>query len=455
MAVIAVPYAKMRAMSYQRPAPHLLALASLLVTAPVAAAPGDVVVKAARLFDGTSDRVIANPVVLVRGGAIVAVGPGTAIPADARVIDLGDATLLPGFIDAHVHLGSEGTADWNKGLVESLRRNVPEAALRAAHFARITLEAGFTTVRNVGGDSFIDVGLHNAIEAGHVPGPRIIAAGHSLGARGGHCDGHGGFPPGTFGPEVGLLEGIAAGADGFRDAVRAQVKYGATAIKICATGGVLSLGDDVDTPQLTDAEMVAIVDEAHRLRRKVAAHAHGDGGARAAVEAGVDSIEHGTFLSRKTLERMKAKGTYLVPTLLAFEAIDPAKRSFPPAIAAKARAAITGRGASMKLAIQLGVPIALGTDAAVGPHGTNAREFAAMVRLGMTPAAALRAGTLAAATLLGVADKVGTVAAGKRADLVAVPGNPVTDITATERVFFVMKDGAVVRHTPAAARTAR
>jgi imidazolonepropionase-like amidohydrolase len=449
----------MPAMSLRSPALLLTAASSLVaaVTVPTPAAraaPGDVVIKAARLFDGTSDRVIASPVVLIRAGAIAAVGPGVAIPTDAKVIDLGDATLLPGFIDAHVHLGSEGTADWNKGVVDSLRRGVPEATLRAAHFARITLEAGFTTVRNVGGDHLIDVGLHNAIEAGHIPGPRIIAAGHSLGARGGHCDGHGGFPPGTFGPEVGLLEGIAAGADGFRDAVRAQVKYGATAIKICATGGVLSLGDDVDTPQLTDAEMVAIVDEAHRLRRKVAAHAHGDGGARAAVEAGVDSIEHGTFLSRKTLERMKAKGTYLVPTLLAFEAIDPSRRSFPPAIAAKARAAIAGRATSMKLALQLGVPIALGTDAAVGPHGTNAREFAAMVRLGMAPAAALRAGTAAAARLLGVADQVGTVAAGKRADLVAVPGNPVADITATERVFFVMKDGAVVRHDAARA-TAR
>jgi imidazolonepropionase-like amidohydrolase len=449
----------MPAMSLRSPALLLTAASSLVaaVTVPTPAAraaPGDVVIKAARLFDGTSDRVIASPVVLIRAGAIAAVGPGVAIPADAKVIDLGDATLLPGFIDAHVHLGSEGTADWNKGVVDSLRRGVPEATLRAAHFARITLEAGFTTVRNVGGDHLIDVGLHNAIEAGHIPGPRIIAAGHSLGARGGHCDGHGGFPPGTFGPEVGLLEGIAAGADGFRDAVRAQVKYGATAIKICATGGVLSLGDDVDTPQLTDAEMVAIVDEAHRLRRKVAAHAHGDGGARAAVEAGVDSIEHGTFLTRKTLERMKAKGTYLVPTLLAFEAIDPSRRSFPPAIAAKARAAIAGRATSMKLALQLGVPIALGTDAAVGPHGTNAREFAAMVRLGMAPAAALRAGTAAAARLLGVADQVGTVAAGKRADLVAVPGNPVADITTTERVFFVMKDGAVVRHD-AARSTAR
>jgi imidazolonepropionase-like amidohydrolase len=445
----------MPAMSSRSPAPYVALLLALAIPAVAAAAPGDIAIKAARLFDGTSDRVIASPVVLIRAGAIAAVGPGVAIPADAKVIDLGDATLLPGFIDAHVHLDSEGTADWNKGVVDSLRRGVPETTLRAAHFARITLDAGFTTVRNVGASHLIDVGLVSAIDAGHIPGPRIIASGHSLGARGGHCDDGGGFPPGTFGPEVGLLDGVAAGADGFRDAVRTQVKYGATAIKICATGGVLSLGDDVDTPQLTDAEMIAIVDEAHRLRRKVAAHAHGDGGARAAVEAGVDSIEHGTFLSRKTLERMKAKGTYLVPTLLAFEAIDPSRRSFPPAIAAKARAAITGRGASMKLAIQLGVPIALGTDAAVGPHGTNAREFAAMVRLGMAPAAALRAGTLAAARLLGVADKVGTVAAGKRADLVAVPGNPLTDITTTERVFFVMKDGAVVRHDAARTGAAR
>ena len=421
-----------------------LALITALIASPAAAAPGDVVVKAARLFDGASEKLVTNPVVLIRGGAIVSVGAGTAVPTDAKVIDLGDATLLPGFIDAHVHITGEGSTDWNKDLVDGLRRGVPEATLRAASFARLTLHVGFTTVRNVGAGDFIDIGLAAAIEKGYVEGPRIIAAGHSLGARGGHCD-ESGFPPGTFGHESGSLEGIAAGADGFRDAVRMQIKYGAEAIKVCATGGVLSLADAVDTPQLTDAEMIAIVDESHRLRRKVAAHAHGDLGARAAVMAGVDSIEHGSFLSRKTFELMKARGTYLVPTFSALEAIDPTRRTFPPAIAAKAKAAIAAHANAMKLAIQVGVNIALGTDASVGPHGKNAREFQFMVRAGMRPAAALRAGTSAAAKLLGVVD-IGTVAAGKRADLVAVPGNPLQDITATERVFFVMKDGAVVRN---------
>ena len=415
--------------------------------APAHADPGDIALRAARIFDGTSDRVVAGGVVLIRNGKIAAVGPRVAVPADAQVIDLGDATLLPGFIDAHVHLGGESSQDWNKDLVDGLRRTVPEATLRAASFARKTLRAGFTTVRNVGSSDFIDIGLRNGIEAGYVEGPRILAAGSALGARGGHCDGTG-FPYGLFGAESGLKDGIASGADGFRDAVRFNHKYGADVIKICATGGVLSLGDDIDTPQLTDAEMRAIVDEAHRLRRKVAAHAHGDSGARAAVTAGVDSIEHGTFLTRATFELMKQRGTYLVPTLLAYEGINPDVRKMPPELTKKARAAIAGRAASMKLAITLGIKIALGTDAAVTPHGGNAREFGLMVRYGLTPAAALRAGTAAAADLLGIADQAGTLAAGKVADVVAVPGNPLDDITATERVFFVMKGGAVVRNDP-------
>jgi imidazolonepropionase-like amidohydrolase len=412
--------------------------------APAKARPAPLALKAARMYDGRSARLIDDAVVIVQDGVIAAAGSKVAIPSGARVIDLGDATLLPGFIDAHTHLSSEGGEDWNKDLVDDLRRTVPEEALRAATFARRTLDAGFTTVRNVGAGDFVDVGLRDGIAHGWARGPRMITAANALGARGGHCD-ETGFPYDRFGPETGIKDGIAAGPDQFREAVRFQIKYGADVIKVCATGGVLSLHDSVDAPQLTKPEMMALVDEAHRLGRKVAAHAHGDHGAREAVESGVDSIEHGSFLTATTLAIMKRRGTYLVPTLMAYEGIDPARIKLPPEIAVKARAAIRGRATSMKLALRAGVNIALGTDSGVTRHGQNAREFRLMVKFGMSPAAALRAGTSAAAALLGVADQVGTVARGKVADLVAVPGNPLDDITVTERVFFVMRSGEVVR----------
>jgi imidazolonepropionase-like amidohydrolase len=427
----------------------LLAAAMLLVPAPSASAqnrtqPAVVALKAARLFDGRSSRLITDAVVIVRGDRIAAVGRNLQVPAGARVIDLGDATLMPGFIDAHTHVSSERGADWNKDMVDDFRRGVPETSIRAAAFAHRTLRAGFTTIRNVGADEFVDVGLRDAIAHGWTVGPRIIAASRSLGARGGHCD-ETGFPYERFGPETGIRDGIAAGAERFRDAVRFQIKYGADVIKVCATGGVLSLHDSVDAPQLSRSEMAALVDEAHRLGRKVAAHAHGDRGAREAVQAGVDSIEHGTFLTRSTMSLMKQRGAYLVPTLMAYEGIDPDRHSLPAEIAVKARAAIRGRAASMKAALAAGVKIALGTDSGVTRHGDNAREFRLMVKHGLSPAAALRAGTSVAADLLGVAGEVGTLAKGKMADVVAVPGDPLRDVTVTERVFFVMRAGEVMR----------
>ena len=427
------------------------------LAAPVSAQPAApskpkvIALKAKRIFVATGDRHIRDGVVIVRGDRIAAVGPAasTATPAGATVIDLGDATLLPGFIDTHTHITGQRSSEWHRDVVEGLRRGVPETTLRAAHFARRTLQAGFTTIRNVGSSDFVDVGLRIAIDKGLVPGPRIVAGGHSLGARGGHCDATG-YPEGRFGTEPGLAKGIASGASGFRDAVRYQIKYGADVIKICATGGVLSLADAVDTPQLTRDELKALIAEAHRLDRKVAAHAHGDKGARLAVEAGIDSIEHGTFLGRQTFAMMKRKGTFLVPTLMAYEGVDPERSKFPPEIAAKARAAIKGRAVSMKLAIAMGVEIALGTDAGVVPHGDNATEFRLMVKYGMSPAAALRAGTENAARLLGRQDSVGTLRPGLFADIVAVPGDPLVDIAKTERVVFVMKGGVVVRRGAAA-----
>ncbi len=408
-----------------------------------APAPTVTVLRAKRLFDGRSDRMIENAVVVVEGSKIREAGSGLAVPAGATVVDLGDATLLPGFIDAHTHLTGEASDNWLADLYAGLRRSVPEQTLLASTYAKKTLASGFTTVRNVGAEKDEDVGLRNAIQKGWIEGPRMLVSRYALGATGGHCD-NTGFPPETFGPEGGLDHGILHGADEAREAVRRQVKYGADVIKVCASGGVLSLGDDVGAPQLTDAELAAIVDEAHRLGRKTAAHAHGDLAARSAVRAGIDSIEHGSFLTDETLLLMKAKGTYLVPTLLAGEWIGGKADKLPPEIAVKGRAALAARSETFRRALRDGVRIAFGTDAGVSPHGLSAKEFGLMVSLGMSPAAALRT-TAAAADLLGLGGQVGTIEKGKEADVVAVPGDPTTDIHVTERVLFVMKGGRIVR----------
>jgi imidazolonepropionase-like amidohydrolase len=407
------------------------------------------VLKAARIFTGNGDATLPDGVVIVRGRTIVAAGSRLAPPEGATLIDLGDATLLPGLMDAHVHITSESGDDWYRGAMERLRRSVPEATLHAAEYARRTLSAGFTTVRSLGADEFVDVGLRNAIQAGVATGPRLLVSANALGARGGHCD-LSGFPYLLFGRESGVADGIASGPDGFRDAVRFQVKYGADVIKTCATGGVLSLGDEVDTPQLTQAEMDAIVEETHRLRKRAAAHAHGAEGAKVAVRAGVDSIEHGSFLDDEALRLMKQRGTYFVPTLLAGEYAGGRKttRRYPPEIQAKAEAALKARSDAMRRAVATGVTIAFGTDSAVSPHGRNAEEFALLVEHGMTPAAALRAATSVNARLFGLEKTLGTLGAGMLADIVAVPGDVLADVRATERVFFVMKEGAVYRSSP-------
>ena len=411
------------------------------------ASPSVTVLKAARLFDGRLDTMISNGVVVVEGSKIVAVGSNLPVPAEATVIDLGDVTLLPGFIDCHTHLTGQSGDNWYLDFFEGLRRPATEQTLLATVYARRVLEAGFTTVRDVGSEKDIDVGLRNAINNGWVPGPRMLVARYALGATGGHCD-NTGFPPGTFGTEPGVERGIVHGADEGRQAVRLDVKYGADVIKMCASGGVLSLGDAVATPQLTDEELTAIIDEAHRLKRKTAAHAHGDLAARAAVKAGIDSIEHGSFLTDETLALMRAKGTFLVPTLLAGEWTGNKAEKFPPAIAAKAKSALAVRSDMFRRALKSGVKIAFGTDSAVSPHGINAQEFGLMVGLGMAPAAALKAAGPTAAELIGLAKEIGTLEKGKEADIVAVAGDPLKDIHATERVLFVMKGGQVVKSPP-------
>jgi imidazolonepropionase-like amidohydrolase len=424
----------------------LLALLAASVSARADDPKGKVIaLKAARLFDGSSDGVRKDAVVLVEGSKIRGVGSGKDIPDGAEVIDLGDATLAPGFIDAHTHLTGESSDDWNRDIVDRLRREVPEQAYRAAANARKVLEAGFTTVRDVGSSDFIDVGLRNAIARGLVPGPRMLVAVHALGATGGHADSNG-FRHDLLAGPPGVDAGIANGPDRLREAVRYQVKYGADVIKFCASGGVLSLADEVDTPQLTLDEMTALIDEAHRLRKKVAAHCHGDRAAKDAIRAGVDSIEHGSFLGDEALAMMKEKGTYLVPTLLAGEWTGGRADKFPPEIAAKAKAALAARSDMFRRALKMGVKIGFGTDSAVSPHGINGKEFALMTGLGMAPVDALKAATSADAELLGIASKVGTLEPGKLADIIAMPGDPTVDITATERVHFVMKEGHVVKY---------
>ncbi len=408
------------------------------------AAPQTIVLKAAHLFDSTGTQLRDGSVVVVRAGRIVSVGSAADVPAGARVIDLGDATLLPGFIDAHTHLTMQLEKDYYHGRYDDIMRFPAEQALYAALYAKRTLEAGFTTVRNVGAADFVDISLRNAINAGVTEGPRMLTVGHGIGSPGGHFDGVA-YPPDRV-QVKGPIEGICSGPESCREAVRYQMKWGADAIKIAASGGVLSETDPVDVPQLTLDEMRAIVSEAHAWKRKVAAHCHGDAAARLAIEAGVDSIEHGSFLKEDTLKLMKAKGVYLVPTRITVLWVKKEADTFPPKIRAKALAAAAAHGDMFKAALRIGVPIALGTDAGVYPHGLNAGEFGDYTDLGMSPAAALLAGTREAAKLLGVEADVGTLEAGKVADIVAVPGNALTDIRATEHPLLVMHLGKIVVH---------
>lgn len=400
------------------------------------------VIKAARLFDGRRDTAVQPGIVVVRGNKIESVG-GSA-PPGAKIIDLGDATLLPGFIDAHTHLTMAFNPDYSGGRLAELSRTVAEQAIRASENARKTLMAGFTTVRDVGSSDFIDVGLRNAISAGVVPGPRMLVAVHALGSTGGHCDNSAGYRFGLFNHETGPEDGVINSPEQARYAVRFNIKYGADVIKTCATGGVLSPTDEVDVPQLSQAELDALVGEAHTLRKKTAAHAHGPEGAKRAIRAGIDSIEHGTFLDDEALRMMREKGTYLVPTLAVRSGL--AESKFPPLVQQKVDVTVKSQDAMVRRALSMGVKIALGTDAAVYPHGNNALEFVLMAADGMTPAQSLKAGTSVAADLLGLSDKIGTLEPGKEADIVAVPGNPLNDVKETQSVFFVMKSGTTYRN---------
>ncbi|MFL5508356.1 MAG: amidohydrolase family protein [Gemmatimonadaceae bacterium] len=430
----------------RRMSPFTVAAVLLLAVSSAARAQQTTVLRAARMIDGTGAAPVNNAAIVITDDRIVAVGSAASVtvPAGAKVLDLGDVTLLPGFIDAHTHIIGRTLGDPMADMAV-VRDYAGYGAIVGVDNARRTLMAGFTSIRVVGASNFDDMALRQAIEDGRVPGPRMENAGHAIGITGGHCD-ENGFRPGLlkYGPE----EGVADGVDQVRAAVRYQVKSGADVVKTCATGGVLSEGDAVGATQYTYEEMKALVDEATKLGRKVAAHAHGTEGIKIAVRAGVSSIEHGSFLDDEGAKMMAQRGTFLVPTMMAGETVERfAKNGVLKGLRAqKALAAAAAMRNAAKIAVANHVQIALGTDAGVIPHGTNAHEFGLMVEWGgLTPMAALNAGTLNAAKLLGWEGRVGSLATGKLADIVAVPGDPLADIHATERVSFVMKGGVIYK----------
>ena len=399
--------------------------------------PVTTVVHAGHLLDVKTGTMLDNVTVTVKGDRIASVVTSGAGPKGAHVIELPNATLLPGFIDAHTHL----TYDPNFGYQE-LGVSIPKEALIGAKNARITLEAGFTTVRNVGARGYTDIALRDAINEGMVPGPRMLASGPPLSITGGHCDQN--LLPYEF---HATSDGAADGVEAVQHQVREIIKYGADVIKVCATGGVLSKGDDPQASQYTLEELKAIVADAHRLGRKVAAHAHGAQGIAWAAEAGVDSIEHGSYIDDNAIKIMKEHGTYLVPTQYLGDWMreNAAKIGLPAMYAEKMKTVTVAMRQNVGKAIQAGVKIALGTDAAVYPHGLNAHEFEVYVKLGMTPLQSIQAGTVNAADLLGWSDRIGSIEQGKFADMVAVDGDPIKDITLLQHPVFVMKGGTVYK----------
>ncbi len=393
-------------------------------------APRHVVIRPGHLLDVKTGNTLSGQAIVIEDDKIVSVGPA----ADAKLapgtetIDLPSATVLPGLIDAHTHL----TVDTNQIGYQALGISVPRAALTGAKNARITLEAGFTTVRNVGASGYSDVALRDAINAGDVAGPRMLVSGPALGITGGHCDEN--LLPFEFHYQA---EGVADGIEAVQHKVREVIKYGADLIKICATGGVMSKGDDPNASQYTQEEMRAIVAEAHRLGRKVAAHAHG-----------AEGVEHGHLMDDDSIATLKKNGTYIVPTLylMDWNRENLSKRNAPDYMVKKMQLVSAAGENNLKRAFAAGLKVGFGTDAAVYPHGLNAHEFAVYVRLGMTPLQAIQTSTINDADLLGWSNKIGTLEAGKWADMIAVDGDPLKDVTTLEQVKFVMKGGEVIRN---------
>ncbi len=416
-------------------APTLLAAQAHTDSTP----PKRLAIRAARLIDGRGGAPVANPVVLVEGERIAAVGAGLRVPEGVEVIELRGMTLLPGFIDAHTHITSQPTNYYE----DNFRRSPIDQAILAHLFAKRTLDAGFTTVRDVGASEFIDVALRKAIERGDVQGPRIVAATLAVGSTGGHADLSGFSPYLSFS----TFSGVADGVDQIRKLIRTEVKRGADVIKLVAGAGVLSEEESVGAPQFSQEEMNAAVEEAAMWGRKVAAHAHGTEAIKRALRAGVASVEHASFIDDEGIRLAKERGAYLVMDIYNDDYIlaEFGRLGYPEKILEKERVVGRTQRESFRRAVQAGVKLAYGTDAGVYPHGWNGKQFAKMVEWGMTPMQAIQAATVNAADLLGKADQVGAIAPALYADLVAVQGDPLKDISELERVRWVMKGGKVVQ----------
>ena len=420
-----------------------LSLSLLLIAAPPlaeqSASSSRILIRAGRVVDVHTGNELADQTIAVTGDRITAIAPTASTPKQTgdTEIDLRSLTVLPGLIDVHTHL----TDDNNFDPYHELSTSVAKSALIGARNAKVTLEAGFTTVRNVGAAGYADVDLRDAINEGLVEGPHMQVSGPPLGITGGHCDDN--LLPFTYHETA---EGVADGVEAVQHKVRETIKYGADLIKICATGGVLSKGDDPQAAQYTLEEMKAIVADAHRLGRKVAAHAHGSQGILWATEAGVDSIEHGSYMTDEDIAAMMQHGNYFVPTAYLVDWMQQ-NGHLPAFYAQKMKDVSVVEKANAKRAIAAGVKVALGTDAAVYPHGLNARELDVYVnQFGMSPLAALQTGTLNAADLMGWTDKIGSLEVGKWADMIAVNGDPLKDVRILQHVPFVMKAGVIYKN---------
>ena len=398
------------------------------------------VITADRMIDVANGKVVKQAAVIVTDNIITASGrlKDLTVPNEATRIDLGNATLMPGLMDMHVHLTGDATRHGYKRLEVSL----PRAAIIGVKHAKATLDAGFTTVRNVGAPGFADVALRDAINAGDVVGPRMFVAGPSLGVTGGHCDSN--LLPYEY---DNYSEGVADGPWEVRKKVRRNIKYGATVIKFCATGGVLSKGTKVGAQQYTFEEMKALIDEAHLRGLTVATHAHGTNGIKAAIKAGVDSVEHVSLLDDEAIDLAKKNGTYFSMDIYVTEYIlgEGEKAGILEESLNKERIVGKTQRENFEKAVKAGVNMVFGSDAGVYPHGDNPKQFARMVKFGMTPIQAIQAATINPARLLKQEATLGSLEKGKLADIVAVPGNPLDDMSLMEKVGFVMKDGQIVK----------
>jgi imidazolonepropionase-like amidohydrolase len=419
------------------------AWAALLAAVPASAK--DVVIHAGRLIDGVGQQPRSQVSILIHDDRIVAVQPGFTTPAGAEIVDLSNATVLPGLIDTHVHITSQ--FDGGNPVAEAVTTTVLDAALDSTRYTRATLEAGFTTVRDCGGDTDLVVALKRAIAAGKIDGPRMFVSGNPLGPTGGHGDPANGLDPQLSHP--GWKEAVIDSPEEARHAVRDLRRRGVDFIKIMPSGGVLSIGDNPELQLMSDDEIKAVVDTAHALGMKVAAHAHGKIAIDHAIMLGVDSIEHGSYADAGSYRLFKEHGTYLVPTLLigerVYELAQQHPEQLPPSAAAKALMVVPRMQANLGNAYRAGVKIAFGTDQTLVPHGQNAGEFALMVKAGMTPIDAIRAATSSAADLIGDAADIGSIQPGRYADIIAVDGDPLADIRQLEHVAFVMKSGIVYK----------